>query len=316
MRQIRMMLALLLMACFASQVSAYKPMLREGKQWFYYMPAGGKMVNGKPVPNFYPVVYTLDGDTVINGVTYMRLVEDECYPDLRTNTVSRTVKVVAYVRESIQEGFDYGPTTADASAVYARRAGSHKPLRGDFRTCDDFGAEYMVYLFNFQGQQEFIRLIPTTGPERECLFNYQSGTPEVEVFEGEERMVWHTDNPFRQLVEGVGYMITNTGPATNLYVRNFIDLEAYHDAYTRVLSHVVEDGRIIFRSDLYDLIMSNAYDPEAPGGDPEDGVGVDDVPVRQAVVDGVTYDLQGRRVADTDTPGIYIRDGRKVAVTR
>ncbi|MBR6283190.1 MAG: hypothetical protein IKR25_02705, partial [Muribaculaceae bacterium] len=73
---------------------------------------------------------------------------------------------------------------------------------------------------------------------------------------------------------------------------------------------------IVYRiRDCY-FIEDHHAEQMAEGGDPEDGVGVDDVPVRQSVVDGVTYDLQGRRVADTDAPGIYIRDGRKVAVTR
>lgn len=315
MKQIRMMLTVILLAGFASQASAYKPMLREGKQWHYFIPAGGKLVNGKMVPDFYPVVYTLDGDTVINGVTYMRLVEDECYPDLGSGTVSRTVRVVAYVRESVQEGVDYGPLTADEAAVYARRAGSHKPLRGGVANYDDVGVEYMVYLFNFQGLRHFIWSIPTTGPEREKLFNYESDTPEVEEFEGEERQVWHTDNSFRKLVEGVGYVITNTGPSTNLYVRNFIDLEAYQGGFARLLGYVEEDGRIIFKSDLYDLIMSNAYDPET--GNPDNKVEVDDIPAASAWRgDGRTYDIQGRVVTDTEAPGIYIRNGKKVAVTR
>ena len=80
--------------------------------------------------------------------------------------------------------------------------------------------------------------------------------------------------------------------------------------------HIEDGGEIVYRiRDCY-FIEDHHAEQMAEGGDPEDGVGVDDVPVRQAVVDGVTYDLQGRSVADTDAPGIYIRDGRKVAVTR
>ena len=43
-------------------------------------------------------------------------------------------------------------------------------------------------------------------------------------------------------------------------------------------------------------------------------MGVDDLPAPASPGDGVTYDMQGRRVNAPASPGLYIRDGHKILV--
>ena len=312
MRTIRIFTALAAMlATSVANASAFVPIVREGVQWVYYDHCvvlaedgnGNYGEQGEYNLKFYPVVYEFKGDTLINGHRFLRLWEDRTRFDRRTgDVVMRTDSVVAFAcwEEDYTMGREMG------GRMYALRNGP-APLTGQFQMMNDGWYGYLVYTID-HFPVDFVSSwdrVPLTRDGREQVFNF-TGVSTIEV-NGTERRCHTTDVPHRMFIEGIGYVITDFD--NRPYCPNFLDLNLT-GPQMRVLSHVIEDGEIVFKGERYDYIQQFLDE------DPEDGVGVDDVPVRQAVVDGVTYDLQGRRVADTDAPGIYIRDGRKVAVTR
>ena len=285
--------AILLLAMSASsQTYNFKPLVKENKQWVYY--EGGY---DDHVVTYYPVVYEIKGDTVIDGVSYKKLWEDYCHFDPIQKTVTRTIKVVAYLREE-----------TGAGKVYARRAGSHRPLTGVFNSEDSYGAEFLIY--DFTGVEYFFKNeVMANGWQRTTLFDLNwYDMEEIEVG-GETLRCWPTRFSGHKIIEGIGYVVSDDYDSTGAWVQNFVDLSLTRRG--RAFSHVIEDGEIFFKSNVYDKIhKENIYDPDAV--DPE--VGVDDLPAPASPGDGVTYDMQGRRVNAPASPGLYIRDGHKILV--
>ena len=316
MKRINLFCALLLIAGAFGQVQAFEPIVKENKQWVYYENSRTKE-NGKVKITYFPIVYEFKGDTLINGEVYKRLWEDrykgaEGHRPL--DEVIHTNKVVAYVRE--YNPYMLGP------CVFAVRADSYEPLVGIYRGhTDDGRGIYLIY--NETGHMgHALDESPMSAYDREHLFDFKGREYTYETVEGGngELICFPTTNPYARIVEGVGFFICGYPYLTRTNA-NFIDLRGhYTDEFEnyidRVLSHVLLDGEIYYKTEMYDFIQEygTVYDPNTPkGGDEPSGVG--EVPVDGgASVDGRTYDMQGRVVSDPSVPGIYVRDGQKILV--
>ena len=276
------------------------PIVKDSKQWVYYMRY--KVMDGYV---YTPVVYELKGDTTIGNHQYLKLYRDAYFYDKKTEEIKHTRTVCAYMREHLNK-------------VYVRERGRFykMPLYGwvtapDFRE-SDIGYEYLIYL---QGDINCFDQIALTVREREIYFSF---TAEKQIeYNGCKRYCYTTNDPYRMMIEGVGYVQTNWGSGphpvvfSNFYNLNPIQFNAPEWFPNGVLSHVIEHGEIIFKGELYDYFKENAYDPDKPVGE---NVAVEDLPVdTPADGSGPLYDLQGR-VVTNPAPGIYVRNGQKVVV--
>ncbi len=287
-----------LLAMTAVRVMAYEPVVKENKKWVYYQPYTLPTPSGGYETVYFPLVYEFSGDTVIMGATWLKLWEDR-YRVAGVQTEAGLQWEVRHFRELelvAREQWDY---------VCVRR------VKNNFPVGEQHGDETVaVYSLQVGGalQKEYFERIRLSKDEREHLYNF-TGEREKITINGTERNCYPTDNPSRRLIEGIGYAVTNFDddhPSS----KNFIDLGIYGRQMLYVLSHVIEDGEIIFKGEMYDYIHSSKiYDPDAD----EDKVGVTDLPAPEPA-DGTTYDMQGRRVTAPQSPGLYIRDGHKILV--
>ena len=287
MKRINLFCALLLIAGAFGQVLAYEPLVKENKKWVYY--DYGTLPNDTTL-RFFPVVYEFSGDTVIKNKVFLKLWEDRTSLNRQTGEVSRTETVVAYARSEV----------ASTEHVYARRANSFRELQGVFHDEDENGCVYAIYNFSYLPILfNDTRMIKAN---REKYFNL-TGKHYIEI-NGTQRICWTTDDPNRNIIEGIGYVAIDD----QLFFKNFIDLEFIQPA--RIFGHYEEDGVIVYKNKFFDFIQDRIY---VPNSDEPSGVG--EVPVDDGgAVDGRTYDMQGRVVSDPSAPGIYVRDGQKVLV--
>ena len=296
MKRTNLILAFLL-AMTAGKVMAYEPVVKENKKWVYYETHTLPTPSGDYEMVWFPLVYEFSGDTVIMGDTWLKLWEDR-YRVAGVHTEAGLQWEVQHFRNLelvAREQWDH---------VCVRRVKNNFPV-GQQRG-DETVAVYSLKVWGAT-QKEYFESIRLSKDEREFLYNF-TGECERITINGTERNCYPTDNPSRRLIEGIGYAVTNIDgdlPSS----KNFIDLGIYGRTMSSVLSHVIEDGEIIFKGEMYDYIHSSKiYDPDAD----EDKVGVTDLPASPG--DGITYDMQGRRATDPDAPGIYIRDGHKILV--
>jgi len=106
---------------------------------------------------------------------------------------------------------------------------------------------------------------------------------------------WYSEDD--NIIEGIGYDGAAGFPLYYFYVSN----NGFQVTYG--LSHVIENGEVIYKGRWYD---------------PDNRVGIDEVMTERgtAVTDSNYYNLMGQPVG-TDvptTPGIYIHQGKKIAV--
>ena len=318
MKRINLFCALLLIAGAFGQVLAYEPVVKENKQWVYYkMSIRSKQFQpGSEIVTdtiFFPCVYEFKGDTVVDGITYLKLWRDYKYlkpsfsasPTFYDPEPQREYGVIMLARD-------------ENTTTKARRVGSDKPLVGLYRNGykqlhDDLGPEYDTYCMGWRvkAQQKWYDQVRLTRKERDELFTFSDD--DYITVNGTQRLRIISSFPNRYLIEGIGYvkMDFDLGATPT----NFIDLE--DGGYYLLFSHLIEDGEIVFKSDWCDFIRESGkiYDPDAPQGGGDEPSGVGEVPVDGgASVDGRTYDMQGRVVSDPSAPGIYVRDGQKILV--
>ena len=77
--------------------------------------------------------------------------------------------------------------------------------------------------------------------------------------------------------------------------------------------HIEDGGQIVYKIQECGYIEKN-HTAQMAGQGGREAVAIEDLPERRAVVNGRTYDIQGRAVTDTEAPGIYVRNGKKVLV--
>ncbi len=314
MKRMKVLLLLLAVAGAVSMAMAYEPIVKENKQWVYYRLHIRNIPQNWPQVDtlFYPCVYEFKGDTVVDGFTYKKLWRDYAYTEVVSPAPGQPHEivprhehgVVMLVREL-------------AEFVYARRVGSHRPLVGHEGAAtplhQDIGPEYNIFKPTMlKDIQPWFDSTPLTKKQREEMFTFTD--MDFITINGTQRRRHIASYPNRYLIEGIGYVRTAADLDSN--PTSFIDLEPAHWLF--MLSHVTEDGEIIFKTDDYDFIrsMGRIYDPDAPEGGGDVPSGVSELPVDggATAAGGRTYDMQGRAVTGPLQPGIYVRDGQKLLV--
>ena len=286
----------------------YVPIVQEGRKWVYYQfepnRSPGNRVETLPNDIYLPITYEFSGDTLVDYTMYKKLYMD------RTYILNHEIK-----REKIMVGLAY----ETQQCVYARSSYYEIPLVGILRrgALSKQNLEYMIYgnIIPNGGidLQLFFDDVPLTKFIREKLFTF-TGTDYIEI-NGTQRIRYKTSEPYLNFIEGIGYVQTNfntgsTATHKSSYLWNFFNLQVVSNNAT-ILSHVIEDGEVVFKGELYNEIQLNAYDPDKPVGE---NVAVEDLPVdTPADGSGPLYDLQGR-VVTNPAPGIYVRNGQKVVV--
>ena len=279
-------LALLGMTQAVAQDYEYVPFVREGVKWVYiyvenlkYMATNDNRNLSQNIdeePDYRVAYLTLEikGDTIINGKNYKAMHK---YHGSAIDIENDTIPI--YLREDekivygiIPEGRAYGDCFVYNSYNYQ-----------DWYD----GNEHVLYDFND----------PITWWESinsgtfDCL-----NTEMIDLGSKKAKCYVCTidDHKFYQ-IEGIGFDAPNSYTLA-LFNRSF-------DIFS--LSHVVENGEIIYKS-IY-------FDPSVHVGIDE---AVADKPHR--AMDGNYYNLMGQSVGKEvpTTPGIYIHNGKKICVSR
>ena len=310
MKRLVLILSLFGAVICSASATEYIPLVREGVKWVYYdyqrinYDKQGEM----PEAANFPIVYEFKCDEENPDSEFMVLWEDYTYLDYSTGEVKREIKPIAKACDVYSE-LPYLPYFGHS--VIAKRIGSFEPLAGRYLRSDDDGAVYEIYNFFPFISLHFDRARLTTD-EREKMFTFtEQGVVEME--DGSERLCWNSTNQGFKLIYGIGFVPIKPRNE-NLNVLNFIDLCNKKKMSDRILSHVIENGEIIYKSPNYDIIQSHVYNPEQFNAN----TGVEDVdavpPTTATKSDETYYDMQGRAVKQPTEVGIYIRDGKKIFV--
>ncbi len=277
------MLALLGMSQMLAQEYEYVPFVREGVKWVYcyinsddYYPANPNLPVGIVHLNL-----EFKGDTIIDGKTYKAM--HKYYGDA-INEESDTIPI--YMREEDKIVYGIIPdreTYLDCPiANYAAPWEHNEALwSGKEVVMYDFNDPIMYYDNLFAGHD---------------WYKYDDmitiGSHLAKRYVGMEYGI----APEFQLVEGIGI-----DGYSSYTLCLFMPMQVGGDILF-CLSHVIEDGNIIYRSKYTDF----------------DGIDevVADGTARQ--MDGNYYDLMGRAVGKDvpSVPGIYIHQGKKICVGR
>mgnify|MGYP006916041955 CR=1 FL=1 len=286
-----LMLALLGMTQLAAQEYEYVPFVREGVKWFYYY-------NNPFLPEIFDMdfgvhyySFEVKGDFE-NGGKHYKQVSLTHYLDEDTKEIESFIPV--YLREEDKVVYAIHPDGIWYPQCPVGFFSSVRSQEPPFTTTTeefilyDFNNPVVLYGNNEPGSWAFYQNTDTIsfGSYHSKRHHYQ--TTYTENYEcGDD---W--------IVEGIGYdgivgmpLFYFELPVTGLQVD-------YH------LSHVIEDGEIIYKGRFYD---------------PNIRVGVNEVMVDKArQMDENYYNLMGQPVGKDvpTTPGIYIHHGKKICVSR
>ena len=224
------MLALLGMAQAVSQEYEYVPFVREGVKWVYYW-FDYRDYPGYPIPDG-TVLYTLElkGDTIINGKTYKAM---HCYSGDAINEENDTVP--AYLREE------------------------DKVVYGIFSDLGS-GKEYTIYDFN--DPATFLR---NNAPNYALMEEDENPYKFVDTITvNGHRVKRHAFHLMGEgdfcFIEGIGYDgLYNGYTLFYLYPR-------FDDSPFSCLSHVIEDGKVIYRSEREKEYGNSSYLPIVRNG--------------------------------------------------
>lgn len=317
----KLFVLLMTMLCIhsISEAQSSSPlMVKEGKKWVYYKYG--------PIASeywYFPTIYEFEGDTLLGGgVKYKKLYEDiyfyitketseEYIPEGCTYGYNHMRNIVAFFRE-------------EGSKVYVRPVPYryYLPIVGCISNLPlprIESYEYIVYDWSYEAE-EWFKQVPLSVYDRENFFTF-TGKTDIEI-NGVRRACYSTSAPCRKMIEGIGYVQTNwESTAQRAQFTNFFHLipRATHvnnpmERFIRngeVLSHVIEDGEIVFKGEMYEIFQEKGLNPDKPIGS---NTAVEELPVVTTGDGGTYYDMQGRAVSAPIQPGIYIKDGQKVIV--
>ena len=280
--------ALLGMTQMTAQEYEYIPLVREGVKWVYFYVNTDDYHENQFDPNLaHGTVYLnleFKGDTVINGKTYKAM--HKYYGDA-INELNDTIPI--YMREEDRVVYAIVP---DGIFYYDCPIGNYGWSSEDFAALHE-GQEFVLYDFRDPIAYWYDLFNQNSWFCYDCWFCYDD-----------------------MIVAGQHLVKRYVGDFFNeFYVIESIGLDAYSNNYTLCffkptlgsdvmfsLSHVIEDGEIIYKGIYYS---------------PDTLVGIDEVVADQrGPQDGNYYDLVGRAVGkDLPTvPGIYIHNGKKIVV--
>ena len=292
------LLALLGMTQAVAQEYEYVPFVREGVKWvyFYNNPDGG-FYPPRPDLAIGKVYLTLEfkGDTVINGKTYKAM--HKYYGDA-INEENDTVRI--YMREENKVVYGYVPE----GKYYADCPIGVRSFYCIYYSILD-GEEFVLYDFN--DPATFLTELIYNEQDEEspypCIYNTLSldtisvGNHRVRRF----NLSTNNSTTIRFfIIEGIGFDFKD--PCTSgytLFPLRPVSMSRPYDEFA--LSHVIEDGEIIYKATNYD-------EPNAIGEVVADGT--------RRPLDANYYNLMGQPVGkDVPTvPGIYIHQGKKIVV--
>ncbi len=293
------LLALLGMTQAVAQEYEYVPFVREGVKWVYfYIYQGNLFPPDDPNLALGKVYLTLEfrGDTVINGKTYKAM--HKYYGDA-INEENDTVPI--YMREEDKKVYGFvtdGKHYSDcpigiggATDVYEKISNHEEFILYDFNA----PTAYLTELLGWE--DEFDTYFFNTL----SIDTISVGNHLVKRF-----IISHCDMsiPLFSIIEGIGFDSMkryNTMTSGLIGYTLFPIWKMSGNSPYLALSHVIEDGKIIYKATNYD-------EPNAIGEVVADGT--------RRPLDANYYNLTGQPVGKDlpTTPGIYIRQGKKIVV--
>ena len=274
------LLAMLGMTQMMAQEYEYVPFVREGVKWVYFYNNYDDPYPANPNFALGTVYLKLEfkGDTVINGKTYKAMHK---YYGSAINPENDTVPICMreenkVVYAIVPDGKTYLDCPIGNCATYQ----DYDAIRN--------GQEFVLYDFS---------------SEKACWQNLMNSTYEDQfttdlITVGDHQAKRYScEDSFFKVIEGIGI-----DSPTSYTLSFFMPMLIGDGSVTFGLSHVVEDGKIIYKGIFYD-----------PGVQ----VGINEVVADQRrVVDDYYYNLMGQPVGKEvpSTPGIYIHQGRKIVV--
>ena len=289
------MLSLLDITQVNAQEYEYVPFVREGVKWVYFY------------ENYYSTLYGYDenlalgkdyltleikGDTIIDGKTYKAMHK---YSGSAIDWGHDTIPI--YLREEDKVVYGIVPDCMlyyDCFVGYGPEYLLMDGLYGQIYT----GQEFVLYDFDdTKSYYESEKMFDPSVFDRK-IFSY-IGSDMITV--GKNQVTRHLINRWNledYLIESVGFDGHNSG-----FTLHYFYSMTYADARFH-LSHVVENGEIIYKGIYFD---------------PDNHDGIDEVEADQnRVVDDNYYNLMGQPVGKEvpQTPGIYIHNGRTICISR
>ena len=287
------MLALLGMSQLGAQEYEYVPFVREGVKWvcFYDNPC---FVDEGFIPfGEHYFVLEIKGDICIDGKWYKPV---HYYSGYSINEENDTVPV--YLREENKVVYGIIP---DDRRYWECPVGIGTIVNG-LELYSDVKTSMEFILYDFNDPVGFYEnLCPEISPRlhysheemvqignslrKRLVFN-RIGSPDVYL--GHE-----------YIIEGIGYV----GESPGMPLNYFYDINTGNIQVIYKLSHVIENGQIVYKTQWYD---------------PDITLGIGEVVADQPerMTDGNYYNLMGQPVGkDVPTvPGIYIHQGKKILV--
>ena len=282
------LLALLGMTQAVAQEYEYVPFVREGVKWVYYIRNYHYGDNGTPSgePTYTYRTLEFKGEAFINGKTYMAMHK---YSGSAINEVNDTIPI--YMREENRIVYGIIP---DGRYYDDCPIGNNMTLINEY-DCNEF------VLYDFQDPSAFWISQFDAFPETQGTCQYLC-TDMINLGNhlAKRCICQRFESTYLYTIEGIG--IDAWSSYTLCF---FMPYEIGLHAENFSLSHVVENGQIIYKGMYY-----------------REGVvtGIDEVVADQRPrhYDGNYYDLTGRCMGTEVpmTPGIYIHNGNKICVSR
>ncbi len=277
------LLALLGLSQAAAQEYEYVPFVREGVKWVYNIHNNPVIFEPQSsLPNAdYCLNLEMKGDTLINGKTYKAMHK---YYGAAISVENDTVPIYLREEDKVVYGIIPNGEYYHDCPVYTL----------DFGIDEYDGNEFVLY--DFRDTHGYWEYIANQAP----IYYYDDlGTDTISI--GKKRAKCHKLSfagiNRMNYVEGIGLDSSASGFTLN-YLMGWAPGLAIFD-----LSHVIEDGEIIYKG--------MGYRPGVVSG-------VDEAVADQSrrPLDENYYDLTGRAVGKEvpTTPGIYIHQGKKICV--
>ena len=284
--------ALLGMSQAVAQEYEYVPFVREGVKWVYYYYNNGYIpYDGLAVGKVY-LNLEIKGDTIINGKTYKEM--HKYYGD-EINNLNDTIPV--YLREEdrvvygiVPDGkvnpdsfIGYGPVFPgiDSNSIFGLVWAGEEFVLYDFNNTQSYYEDFYSY-WNVPYDPNYFNYI---GCDTITIGNRFA-----------KRHILMENNHEDYIIEGIGFDGMNPGYTLAYFYMQMANFPRFH------LSHVIENGRIIYKGIHYD---------------PNNVTGIDELDADKArQADCNYYNLMGQPMGKQlpTAPGIYIHHGKKIVV--
>ena len=274
------LLALLGMSQAVAQEYEYVPFVREGVKWVYH-----KFHSDAPYspPNMVPLTLEFKGEAEINGKTYKAM--HKYYGDA-INEDNDTIPIYMREEDKVVYGIIPDGRWYEDCLIYVL-----------FTFNEYSGEEFIIYDFNDQDAFWESRL-------NQFLEESYGGCLAIDIIQlGSHQAKRYTNlycgNEF-YCIEGVGIDQYTYGYTLGFFMPFWND----GTGTTFHLSHVIEEGKIIYKGIWYDV---------------DNMTGLDEVQTDQPnrhLADDNYYNLMGQPVGTElpTTPGIYIQNRKKIVV--